>query len=373
MMYSGNPTKVLRAINKLLKTETVALQRKFIHFRGLYLLERCLSEHMNTKSIVKHNILLALQMLPISTKNAIVKLEIMVQQMTSAENFGFATAELAKRILESWSGLELVYKIPKRIKGELSEIETSASTSHTSGSGSDLKRVRPVEDESEQALKYHRSSSSNIFSNNKFLEVSSGVVFKEIEEKRLDVSWNQMISTPDDSVRSVLTESSMASFSASQMSESNIEQMVEAAQQASRLRQEALKKKQSQELEEQKKLLLEKKKLIKERKEKQRELSQALGKRLVERAMAESESTPKGKKSYSSSKGKKNSLSSSKEKKPSKSSSNPESSKEKKPSQSSSKNYEDFSSISESEKISIKKLVRIRYISYFSFQIQSLK
>ena len=354
MMYSGNPTKVLRAINKLLKTETVSLQRKFIHFRGLYLLERCLGEHINTKSIVKHNILLALHMLPISTKNAIVKLESMVQQMTSAETFGFATAELAKRILESWAVLELVYKIPKRLKGDMPEIETSGSTSLSSIPGSDLKRLRSTDDESERAQKYQRAASrtppcsSNIFSSNvKVPEVVSGVVFMEIEEKRLDFSWNQIISVSEESVRTILTEQSITTVSTpttvEKLSESSIEQMVEAAQQASRFRQEALKKKQLEELEEQKRLSLAKKKLMKERKEKQRELSQDLGRRLVEKAKTESAITPVSKEkkpSHPTSKDKRHSHSASKEK-------NLESSSDSK----------EFS-ISENEKVAIKKLVR---------------
>jgi hypothetical protein len=354
MMYSGNPTKVLRAINKLLKTETVSLQRKFIHFRGLYLLERCLGEHINTKSIVKHNILLALHMLPISTKNAIVKLESMVQQMTSAETFGFATAELAKRILESWAVLELVYKIPKRLKGDMPEIETSGSTSLSSIPGSDLKRLRSTDDESERAQKYQRAASrtppcsSNIFSSNvKVPEVVSGVVFMEIEEKRLDFSWNQIISVSEESVRTILTEQSITTVSTpttvEKLSESSIEQMVEAAQQASRFRQEALKKKQLEELEEQKRLSLAKKKLMKERKEKQRELSQDLGRRLVEKAKTESAITPVSKEkkpSHPSSKDKRHSHSASKEKK-----------------LESSSDSKEFS-ISENEKVAIKKLVR---------------
>ena len=296
-MYCGNPTKVLRAINKLLKTETVALQRKFIHFRGLYLLERCLAEHINTKSIIKHNILLVLQMLPISTKNAIVKLESMVQQMTSAENFGFSTAELAKKILESWAGLELVYKIPKRIKGDAaSEQETSGSTS-ISSIGNELKRSRS-EDDGDRALKYQRSASKTppdamggFSSNIQLPEVSAGVVFKEVEIKRLDVSWNQIITKPEAPALKLSTEVSSASISSSRLTESSIEQMVEAAQEASRLRQEALKKKQLDDLEEQKKQSLAKKKMMKERKEKQRELSQSLGKKLVEKAFATA--TPK--------------------------------------------------------------------------------
>lgn len=353
-MYSGNPTKVLRAINKLLKTETVSLQRKFIHFRGLYLLERCLGEHINTKSIVKHNILLALHMLPISTKNAIVKLESMVQQMTSAETFGFATAELAKRILESWAVLELVYKIPKRLKGDMPEIETSGSTSLSSIPGSDLKRLRSTDDESERAQKYQRAASrtppcsSNIFSSNvKVPEVVSGVVFMEIEEKRLDFSWNQIISVSEESVRTILTEQSITTVSTpttvEKLSESSIEQMVEAAQQASRFRQEALKKKQLEELEEQKRLSLAKKKLMKERKEKQRELSQDLGRRLVEKAKTESAITPVSKEkkpSHPSLKDKRHSHSASKEKK-----------------LESSSDSKEFS-ISENEKVAIKKLVR---------------
>lgn len=305
MMFSGNPTKVLRAINKLLKTESSSLQRKFIHFRGLYLLERCLIEHLNSKSIVKHNILLALQMLPISTKNAIVKLELTVQQMTSAETFGFATAELAKKILESWASLEMVYKIPKRVKGvDFSEQEVSGSTANASVN--EMKRTRSNDESDDRGSKFRRSVSQTppdgFSSNIQLPEVSYGVI-KQIEEKRLDFTWNQIITT------SALNKETSASESVSKstpksveaLTATSIEEMVEAAQEASRQRQEALKLKELEELEKQKRISHAKKKLMKERKEKQRELSQALGRKLVENALlvkgpSSTVSTPKERK-----------------------------------------------------------------------------
>lgn len=289
MMYAGNPSKVLRAINKLLKTETVALQRKFIHFRGLYLLERCLELHISSKSIIKHNILLVLQMLPISTKNGVVKLEPMVQKMTDSEAFGYATAELAKKILENWVTLEMVYKIPKRSKSEASE---------TSGS-LDLKRTRSAEESVD-------SRESDEFSNKKVARsvtpertpsfsssyydrpTPTSVVYKEISRPQPELSWNNVVAIQEKplcedpkSANSVDTPTALEGIS-----ESSIEQMIEAAQEAKRLKMESEKKRQQEELEEQKKISKLKKKKMQERKEKQRELSQALGKKLVEKAIA---------------------------------------------------------------------------------------
>ncbi|KAJ3373238.1 histone methyltransferase set2 [Kappamyces sp. JEL0680] len=292
MMHSGNPSKVLRAINKLLKTETQVLLRKFIHFRGLYLLERCLSQHISTKSIVKHNILLVLQMLPISTKNAIVKLETMVQQMTNPESFGYATAELAKKVLESWIDLEMVYKIPKRTKSEIDSDDHSdpASKKHkpaTIDSDFHRQQVNSPEQFRAAALDASRQEPLPQRDPRDFMayKAFTSVVLKEVEVSRPEFAWNQIIAPlkPADS----LSETNRSNEVTTPVSEMSIEQMVEAAQEATRLRQEAIKKKLQMELEEQKKAAHSKKKKIAERKEKQRELSQALGKRLVEKAKAE--------------------------------------------------------------------------------------
>ncbi len=283
MMYSSNASKVLRAVNKLLRTDSISLLRKFIHFRGLYLLERCLAQHSSSKSIVKHNILLALQMLPISTKNAIVKLECMVQPLVHAESYGFATAELAKKLLDGWSTLEMVYKIPKRTKSEMDSEDGSCSV--------EIKRIRSID--SNIAGFEHRmvpplppKDNNSIYSS--FSSFHSGIV-KEIEHHRPELAWNQIL-IPNYEKKE--TESIRSNEVLTPATDLSVEQMVEMAQEATRRRLDAERKKQMEELEEQKRLYALKKKSILARKEKQRELSQSLGKKFFEKAEKSTSQSP---------------------------------------------------------------------------------
>lgn len=93
--------------------------RKFISYHGLIVLKNCLAAHMDSKTICRHQVLVVLKMLPIGTRNAIVKLEEMVLKMVDADIYGNDTAVVAKDLIETWSTLELVYKIPKRTSSAL--------------------------------------------------------------------------------------------------------------------------------------------------------------------------------------------------------------------------------------------------------------
>ncbi|KAJ3275475.1 histone methyltransferase set2 [Terramyces sp. JEL0728] len=110
--------KVIRSMNRLIGTDVVFL-RKFIYYRGLMLVERCLDQHINSKSnTVRYYILQVLKLLPITTKNGIVNIEPHVEKMTNEGQYGGEISQLAKQIIESWANLEMVYKIPKKIKVE---------------------------------------------------------------------------------------------------------------------------------------------------------------------------------------------------------------------------------------------------------------
>lgn len=88
--------------------------RKFVSYHGLVVLKNCLAAHIESKTICRHHILTVLKMLPIGTKNSVLKLEEMVNKMTDADIYGSEISLLAQELINSWSTLQLVYKIPKR-------------------------------------------------------------------------------------------------------------------------------------------------------------------------------------------------------------------------------------------------------------------
>ena len=120
MVNSQDSTKILKGIRKLLSLEGNGLLRKFVHFRGLSILLKCLNNHIDSKDFVRYNILNAIKLIPVSTKNAVQQLEPVIEQLTS-EEYGQDTSRVAKEILQSWKDLEIIYKIPKK---EISEIQS---------------------------------------------------------------------------------------------------------------------------------------------------------------------------------------------------------------------------------------------------------
>ena len=93
--------------------------RKFVSLHGTNLLKTCLEAHIESKTIVRHQILLCLKSLPIANRATVVKIEDLVKRMEDVEVFGEETARLANELLESWSQLQMLYKIPKRSFNEL--------------------------------------------------------------------------------------------------------------------------------------------------------------------------------------------------------------------------------------------------------------
>lgn len=269
-----------------------------MYFRGLYLLERCLEEHINSKSILKHNILLVLEMLPIGTRNSIVNIEVLVQQMTSAENFGWETAELARRILERWGLLELVYKIPKRVKSD-PDLDSTPETKRTR-SDDEVEQL-PVKYQKGQVYIPERFQSFTPTSSTEsppytgrtsFVrppkEELAGVL-KEIErEDKFNLSWNTFVPSPipTKSPEYGTDNDSLEQSTPTLMSESSIEQMVEAAQKSTLAGQEEARRLQQIDQREIEKIAAKNKKKLKEHKKEQRALSHSLAGMLVERARA---------------------------------------------------------------------------------------
>jgi hypothetical protein len=137
--------------------------KKFISFHGLIVLKNCLSAHIESKTICRHQILVVLKMLPIVTKNAVAKLEDMVGKMTDLETYGYDTSTLAKDLIETWSTLLLVYKIPKRPASmiQMSREERSNSPSKKSSeSRLSEKRNRCDDDDSSHSHRRPRKLDS---------------------------------------------------------------------------------------------------------------------------------------------------------------------------------------------------------------------
>lgn len=106
--------------------------------------------------------LVVLKKLPIASRNSIVKLEEMVVRMSDAEVFGDETAALAAELVESWSGLQTVYKIPKRAAVIL---DTSTKKSPDSVEQVETRSIIPQkrnrQDEDQERKAWRSSSGSN--------------------------------------------------------------------------------------------------------------------------------------------------------------------------------------------------------------------
>ncbi len=240
----------------------------------------------------------------------------MVRKLTDPDESGWETATLARKILETWDNLELVYKIPKRTKSDMEGEAFLNSLDIKRFKGDEGQGNSPVSQTPDRFQSWTPAStgkdspSQSVRSNYGSVSEQSGVI-REIEIERPELSWNQFVpreSTPKH--RPSISESVASSNSKQEvstptflegMAENSIEQMVEAAQRASQKSQEEAKKKQLAELEKQKKVLAMKKKKMKEHKKEQRALSQALAGKLLEKAI---EAAPKPDEKVKSSKSK---------------------------------------------------------------------
>jgi hypothetical protein len=97
MMNCLDATKILKAIEKLHKTDS-GLLRKFVHFRGISILQQCLLNHLDAKDFVRFNFLNVLTILPVSTKNAVEKIEEVVKLLCDEVKYGADTARIANKV-----------------------------------------------------------------------------------------------------------------------------------------------------------------------------------------------------------------------------------------------------------------------------------
>jgi hypothetical protein len=230
------------------------------------LLEKCLAEHINSKSIVLYNILRVIKNLPISTKNAVVEIEKILSNLkekSSSEEIHL----LAEDLLHSWKDLEMVYKIPKR---ELEEITASLQK--------DGKRQKSnqCEEKFQSTHEHHRKDPSS-----KQVERSYSMIrvddLKPKEDFSPALSWNQInpvhqrVSELAERHESIDSDGSQAG-SSNAMSEDSIQQILDAAQEATRVAEEQQKLQQLKEKEQKKRLVLKKKEKHQQRKEKYKKL-----------------------------------------------------------------------------------------------------
>jgi hypothetical protein len=246
MLHSSTPNKVLKALNRILKTDSTWLLRKFVHYRGIYLLYRCLDQHMNGKEIVRYNILLVLKSLPVSTKNPVQEIEKLVEDLDNVNEYGEKTSELAKEVLDSWKDLVIEYKIPKRLaddgdnslKNEMPELKRPR-----------IEREQPIE--------------QNTYITHKI---------EDLPIEKPILAWNSIAKLTPVLERTDSMVSASSNPTVDTLSETSIQQMVRAAQEATKQASEAARKKQLEEEERKKKIMDIKKRKIKEQKLKLKEL-----------------------------------------------------------------------------------------------------
>ncbi|KAJ3314869.1 histone methyltransferase set2 [Boothiomyces sp. JEL0838] len=269
MINLSDRHKVIRSMNRLLGTD-ISLLRKFIYYRGLILIERCLDQHMNSKSnTVRFYILQVLKLLPITAKNGIVNIEQHVEKMTDENAYGEVLSQLAKQIIENWASLEMVYKIPKKVKVE----GENAQRDSPADSDADRARKRPRSPERKRSPISNRPSpfgsyrgSEDSYSDSRYRDDrdkrSSFYESKNLgnyEERKITISnvniphlrWNVANLNPPSSVEtssvSLSAQTETASFV--DMPAATVDEMVEAAQEEIR-RKEELERKQQEEAEE---------------------------------------------------------------------------------------------------------------------------
>jgi hypothetical protein len=219
--------------------------------------------------------------------------------MTSIENFGWETANLARKILENWSGLEMVYKIPKRPMDMESSCGESLKKSRqdfdaetileASQTPEKVLSFTPTSNSAHGSFSYDATESPQSYNNGRLfgaqITEEPQSTFKEMEVERdgPTLAWNHFAATP---IReSPKMETSQSTPIA--VTESTLEEMLEAAQRANEAKLQAAKILQQEEIDKLKKAAHLKKKKLLEHKKERRALSQSLAGKLLEKAISE--------------------------------------------------------------------------------------
>lgn len=123
--------QINRIIDILLITESVPCLRRFVQLHGISILKAWLSTFPSDYNIIRRVVQILLK-LPINTKNTVDdnKIEPIVRSFDGNQDLLIST--LSKKLLENWSKLNLVYRIPKAPK----KPQTSKNVGSTEGSSS---------------------------------------------------------------------------------------------------------------------------------------------------------------------------------------------------------------------------------------------
>lgn len=135
MISSDNSKKLVKAIDKLLATESMVCMRRFLNLRGLFLLRSWLKSMTKDPIIVK-KILNLCTKLPINTRNTIEKsnIEPVLEGLTSSNDI--VIEALSRKLLKDWGTLKPVYTIPKRSR----EDSSSSSAENSENLGAPTKK-----------------------------------------------------------------------------------------------------------------------------------------------------------------------------------------------------------------------------------------
>ncbi|KAI9343868.1 hypothetical protein DFJ73DRAFT_503252 [Zopfochytrium polystomum] len=115
---AAKPTKTLFLLRQVEATQTVQIQRRFLHYHGLLVLRSVLVHNLRTNNDVCYQTLCVLKSLPSVSRNSIVdsKLEDVVTKL--ADSSVSNISDISRDLLAIWSQLPVVYKIPKRVASE---------------------------------------------------------------------------------------------------------------------------------------------------------------------------------------------------------------------------------------------------------------
>ena len=144
---TSNAKRVLVKVNIILKTDSVAILRKFVSYHGLLVLKSCLAAHIDSKTIVRRQILEVLRTLPISNRNTVVLLEPLIQKMTHEKAYGYEISQIAQELLGAWSELQMVYKIPKKAQNQVQREEEERALKERQQAAQEIKLAKEKEEE----------------------------------------------------------------------------------------------------------------------------------------------------------------------------------------------------------------------------------
>ncbi|ORX79705.1 hypothetical protein K493DRAFT_271030 [Basidiobolus meristosporus CBS 931.73] len=154
LQISEKPQLAQKMLKKLEETESHLCLRKFIHLHGIIMLKSWLREYKADAAVILQ-ILRCLKRLPIANRNHLdeCQIEAVIQKLADGEDSH--VRQLSEQILQDWSSLRTVYKIPKIKRSPSQKDSPSSATSHNG----DLDNVATPEVNT--SYDSHKSSNGN--------------------------------------------------------------------------------------------------------------------------------------------------------------------------------------------------------------------